>query len=116
VADAIALSRIEIDQARLLVLRAAWLIDNVGAAAARKDISMIKAAVPSVLTRVADRAIQIHGAMGVSPDTPLADIYTTGRTLRIVDGPDAVHMRVIARAELGDGDERRARLASHLAA
>ncbi len=116
VADAIALSRIEIDQARLLVLRAAWLIDNVGAAAARKDISMIKAAVPSVLTRVADRAIQIHGAMGVSPDTPLADIYTTGRTLRIVDGPDAVHLRVIARAELGDGDERRARIANHLAA
>jgi acyl-CoA dehydrogenase len=115
VADAIALSRIEIDQARLLVLRAAWLIDTVGAAAARKDISMIKAAVPSVLTRVADRAIQIHGAMGVSPDTPLADIYTTGRTLRIVDGPDAVHLRVIARAELGD-DGRRKRLAKHLAA
>jgi acyl-CoA dehydrogenase len=116
VADAIALSRIEIDQARLLVLRAAWLIDTVGAAAARKDISMIKAAVPSVLTRVADRAIQIHGAMGVSQDTPLADIYTTGRTLRIVDGPDAVHLRVIARAELGDGGERRARIASYLAA
>jgi acyl-CoA dehydrogenase len=116
VADAIALSRIEIDQARLLVLRAAWLIDTVGASAARKDISMIKAAVPSVLTRVADRAIQIHGAMGVSPDTPLADIYTTGRTLRIVDGPDAVHLRVIARAELGDDGRRRSRIANHLAA
>ena len=116
VADAIALSRIEIDQARLLVLRAAWLIDTVGAAAARKDISMIKAAVPSVLTRVSDRAIQIHGAMGLSPDTPLADIYTTGRTLRIVDGPDAVHMRVIARAELGESSDRRARVANHLAA
>jgi acyl-CoA dehydrogenase len=116
VGDAIAHSRIEIDQARLLVLRAAWLIDTVGAAGARKEISMIKAAVPSVLTRVADRAIQIHGAMGVSPDTPLADIYTTGRTLRIVDGPDAVHLRVVARAELGDSDGRRARLASYLAA
>ena len=116
VGDAIAHSRIEIDQARLLVLRAAWLIDTVGAAGARKEISMIKAAVPSVLTRVADRAIQIHGAMGVSPDTPLADIYTTGRTLRIVDGPDAVHLRVVARAELGDGDGRRARLTSYLAA
>jgi acyl-CoA dehydrogenase len=116
VADAIALSRIEIDQARLLVLRAAWLIDTVGAAAARKEISMIKAAVPSVLTRVADRAIQVHGAMGVSPDTPLADIYTAGRTLRIVDGPDAVHLRVIARAELGADDERRSRVASYLAA
>lgn len=115
VADAIALSRIEIDQARLLVLRAAWLIDTVGAAAARKDISMIKVAVPSVLTRVADRAIQIHGAMGLSPDTPLADIYTNGRQLRIVDGPDAVHMRVIARTELGD-DERRTRVAAYLAA
>ena len=115
VSDAIALSRIEIDQARLLVLRAAWLIDTVGAAAARKQISMIKVAVPSMLTRVADRAIQIHGAMGLSPDTPLADIYTNGRQLRIVDGPDAVHMRVIARAELGD-DERRMRIAHYLAA
>ena len=115
VSDAIALSRIEIDQARLLVLRAAWLIDTVGAAAARKEISMIKVAVPSVLTRVADRAIQIHGAMGLSPDTPLADIYTNGRQLRIVDGPDAVHMRVVARAELGD-EERRARLPHYLAA
>ena len=115
VSDAIALSRIEIDQARLLVLRAAWLIDTLGAAAARKEISMIKVAVPSVLTRVADRAIQIHGAMGLSPDTPLADIYTNGRQLRIVDGPDAVHMRVIARAELGD-EARRGRIAAHLAA
>lgn len=116
VADAIALSRIEVDQARLLVLRAAWLIDTVGPAAARKDISMIKALVPSMLTRVADRAIQVHGAMGVSPDTPLANIYTTGRTLRIVDGPDAVHLRVIARAELGEGDGRRERVMNYLAA
>ncbi len=77
---------------------------------------MIKAMVPSVLTRVADRAIQIFGAMGISPDTPLAEIYTTGRTLRIVDGPDAVHMRVIARAELGDDGGRRARIANYLAA
>ncbi len=116
VADAIALSRIEIDQARLLVLRAAWLIDSVGAARARKEISMIKAAVPSMLTRVADRAIQVHGAMGVSPDTPLADIYTNGRTMRIVDGPDAVHLRVIARAELkDDGGDRRKRITNFVA-
>lgn len=114
VSDAIALSRIEIDQARLLVLRAAWLIDTVGAAVARKDISMIKALVPSMLTRVSDRAIQIHGAMGVSPDTPLADIYTAGRTLRIVDGPDAVHLRVIARSELREADSKRDQTARHL--
>ncbi len=115
VSEGIAHSRIEIDQARLLVLRAAWLIDTVGAAAARKDISMIKALVPSMLTRVADRAIQVFGAMGVSPDTPLANIYTSGRTLRFADGPDEVHLRVIARAELGDGTERRKRVSDYLA-
>ena len=116
VAEGIAHSRIEIDQARLLVLRAAWLIDNVGAANARKDISMIKALVPSMLTRVADRAMQVYGAMGVSPDTPLADIYTTGRTLRYIDGPDEVHLQVIARAELAGSPERRKDVATCLAA
>jgi acyl-CoA dehydrogenase len=116
VAEGIAHSRIEIDQARLLVLRAAWLIDNVGAAGARKDISMIKALVPSMLTRVADRAMQVYGAMGVSPDTPLADIYTTGRTLRFIDGPDEVHLQVIARAELGATPERHREVATCLAA
>ena len=115
VSEGIARSRIEIDQARLLVLRAAWLIDTVGAANARKDISMIKALVPSMLTRVADRAIQVFGAMGLSPDTPLANIYTSGRTLRFADGPDEVHLRVIARAELGDGSERRTRVSDYLA-
>jgi acyl-CoA dehydrogenase len=70
VSEDIARSRIEIDEARLLVLRAAWLFDTVGAINARKDISMIKALVPSMQTRVADRAIQVFGAMGVSPDTP----------------------------------------------
>jgi acyl-CoA dehydrogenase len=113
VAEGIARSRIEIDQARLLVLRAAWLIDNVGATAARKDISMIKALVPSMLTQVADRAIQVFGAMGVSPDTPLANIYTCGRTLRFADGPDEVHLRVIARAELGEGNNRRKQVANY---
>lgn len=115
VSEGIARSRIEIDQARLLVLRAAWLIDTVGATDARKDISMIKALVPSMLTRVADRAIQVFGAMGVSPDTPLANIYTSGRTLRFADGPDEVHLRVIARAELGEGGERRKQVADFLA-
>ena len=115
VSEGIARSRIEIDQARLLVLRAAWLIDTVGAANARKDISMIKALVPSMLTQVADRAIQVFGAMGVSPDTPLANIYTSGRTLRFADGPDEVHLRVIARAELGEGGDRRKRVSEFLA-
>jgi acyl-CoA dehydrogenase len=115
VAEGIARSRIEIDQARLLVLRAAWLIDTVGAANARKDISMIKALVPSMLTQVADRAIQVFGAMGVSPDTPLANIYTSGRTLRFADGPDEVHLRVIARAELGESGLRRVQVSDYLA-
>jgi acyl-CoA dehydrogenase len=116
VAEGIAHSRIEIDQARLLVLRAAWLIDNAGAANARKDISMIKALVPSMLTRIADRAMQVYGAMGISPDTPLANIYTTGRTLRFIDGPDEVHLQVIARAEIGGSGHRRKEVATHLAA
>jgi acyl-CoA dehydrogenase len=115
VAEGIARSRIEIEQARLLVLRAAWLIDTAGAVNARKDISMIKALVPSMLTRVADRAIQVFGAMGVSPDTPLANIYTSGRTLRFADGPDEVHLRVIARAELSEGGNRRIQVSEYLA-
>ncbi len=106
VAEGIAHSRMEIDQARLLVLKAAYMIDTVGVKAARKEISMIKALVPAMLARVADRAIQVFGAMGVSPDTPLADIYTSGRTLRFIDGPDEVHLRVIARAELADAAGR----------
>lgn len=96
----IAKSRIEIDQARLLVLRAAWMIDTVGAKAARKEISMIKALVPSVLTTVCDRAMQTFGAMGISPDTPLANHWTWGRALRYADGPDEVHLRSIAGMEL----------------
>ena len=115
IGEGIARSRIEIDQARLLVLRAAWLIDTVGAASARKEISMIKALVPSMLTQVADRAIQVFGAMGLSPDTPLADIYTAGRTLRFADGPDEVHLRVIARAELGEEGDRQRRVLAHMA-
>lgn len=97
----IAKSRIEIDQARLLVLKTAWMIDNVGAKAARKEISMIKALVPSVHTAVCDRAIQAFGAMGLSPDTPLADHWTWGRALRFADGPDEVHLQSIARMEIG---------------
>lgn len=93
-------SRIEIEQARLLVLKAAWMIDNVGVKEARKEISMIKALVPGMLTTVTDRAMQVFGAMGLTPDTPLADIFTAGRCLRYADGPDEVHLQAIARMEI----------------
>lgn len=96
----IARSRIEIEQARLLTLRAAWLIDNGGTKAARREIAMIKVVAPNLHTRVTDRAIQAFGAMGLTPDTPLADHYTWGRALRFADGPDEVHLQAIAKAEL----------------
>ncbi len=101
VAEGIARSRIEIDQARLLVLKTAWMIDHVGAKGARKEISMIKALVPAMHTTVVDRAMQVFGAMGISPDTPLADSWTWGRALRFADGPDEVHLQSIARMEIG---------------
>ena len=101
VGEWIARSRIEIDQARLLVLKTAWMIDNVGAKGARKEISMIKALVPAMHTAVCERAMQTFGAMGISPDTPLADHWTWGRALRFVDGPDEVHLQAIARIEVG---------------
>ncbi len=100
VQDAIAQSRIEIDQARLLVYRCAWRIDHEGTKAARGDIAAIKVAAPLMATQVIDRAIEIFGAAGVSDDTPLAYFYAWARALRIVDGPDAVHRRTIARLEL----------------
>lgn len=100
VAEWIARSRIEIDQARLLVLKTAWMIDRVGAKGAAKEIAMIKALVPSVHTAVCDRAMQVFGAMGLSPDTPLATLWTFGRVLRIADGPDEVHLRTVARQEV----------------
>jgi acyl-CoA dehydrogenase len=96
----IANARIEIEQARLLVLKTAWLIDNGGAKAARKEIAAIKVVVPRMAERIIDRAIQIHGGAGVSQDTPLAAMYAGIRTLRIADGPDEVHLRDIARLEL----------------
>ena len=100
ISEWIARSRMEIEQARLLVLKAAWMMDVVGAKGAAREISMIKAIVPSVLTGVADRAMQIFGAAGLSPDTPLADLWTYGRFLKIADGPDEVHIRTIARQEI----------------
>jgi acyl-CoA dehydrogenase len=114
VSDWIARSRIEIDQARLLVLKTAWMIDNVGAKKARKEISMIKALVPRLHTTVVDRAMQTFGAMGISPDTPLADHWTWGRALRLADGPDEVHLRAIARAEIRESRGRLADMAAYL--
>lgn len=96
----IAESRLAIEQARLLVLKAAWLIDNVGAKGARTEIAAIKVAAPRAASYVLDRAIQTHGAAGVSADTPLAEAWAQLRTLHLADGPDEVHLRSIAREEL----------------
>ncbi len=100
VQDWIGHSRVEIDQARLLTLRAAWWMDRQGNQAARVDVSAIKLVAANLQTRVLDRAIQVFGAMGLTPDTPLSYLWTLGRALHFVDGPDEVHLRVIARDEL----------------
>ena len=97
----IANARIQIEQVRLLVLKTAWLIDNVGTKGARTEIAAIKVAAPNLLTSVADDAIQLFGAAGFIEDWPLAQFYSMGRWLRIADGPDEVHRRSVARAELG---------------
>ncbi len=101
VQQAIAKSRNEIDQARLLCEKAAWTIDQHGNKEARHLVAMIKAVAPQVACDVIDRAIQVHGAAGVSDDTPLARLYSWHRAMRIFDGPDEVHLRSIARAEIG---------------
>jgi acyl-CoA dehydrogenase len=98
----IAESRIAIDQARLLVLKTAWLMDTSGNRAAQAEIAMIKAAVPLMAETVIDRAIQVHGAAGLSQDTPLAGFYSYARALRLADGPDEVHLESVAKAELAD--------------
>ncbi len=100
VREQIADSRIEIDQARLLTEYAAWLMDTAGNKAARNEVAEIKVAVPNMACRVIDRAIQVHGGGGVSDRFPLAAMYAGARTLRIADGPDEVHRRSVARAEL----------------
>jgi acyl-CoA dehydrogenase len=102
----IALSRIEIEQARLLVLKAAWLIDKHGTKAARREVSLIKVIVPRIEVAIANRAMQVFGAKGLTQDTPLPDIWTHGRYLQIVDGPDEVHLRSIARAEVRAMEKR----------
>jgi alkylation response protein AidB-like acyl-CoA dehydrogenase len=98
--ERIAQHRIDIDQARLLTLYAAWRIDTVGALKAMTEISAIKVAAPNVLQRVVDDAIQLFGGAGVSHDVPLTGFFAMARSLRIADGPDQVHLGVIARLEL----------------
>lgn len=107
VRDWIAESRLEIDQARLLVLQAAWKMDTFGNTAARVDVSAIKLVAARLQTRVVDRAMQVFGAMGLTPDTPLAYLWTWGRALRFLDGPDEVHLRTVARVELEKAREHR---------
>ncbi|MFG2965923.1 acyl-CoA dehydrogenase family protein [Streptomyces sp. NPDC048288] len=104
----IARSRIEIEQLRLLVLKAAWLMDTSGNAAARTEVAAIKVAALEVAHRVVDRAVQAHGAAGVSDDTVLARLYAITRALRIADGPDEVHLRTVARRELAKYPEESA--------
>lgn len=104
----IADSRMEIEQARLLTMKAAWLMDTVGNKGARTEIAAIKVIAPNVALRVVDRAIQAHGGAGVSDDFPLAGMYAGLRTLRLADGPDEVHRRTIARRELRRYEDKRA--------
>jgi acyl-CoA dehydrogenase len=109
VQDFIAKSRMETEQARLLTLKAAWTMDTEGKKAARREISMIKVVAANVVMDVLDRAIQVHGSLGMSDDTPLAAMWRYSRMLKVADGPDEVHKMVIARRELNhwakaDGD------------
>jgi acyl-CoA dehydrogenase len=117
VQDWIAESRIDIEMARLLTMKAAWLMDTVGNKLARTEIAAIKVAAPNVALRVIDRAIQVHGGGGVTEDFPLAMMYAHQRALRLADGPDEIHKRTIARHELrrvlADGEAAAARAPMH---
>ncbi len=98
--DWIAEARIDIEMVRLLTLKAAWMMDTVGNKEARTEIAAIKVAAPNIALKIIDRAIQVHGGVGVTDDFPLAMAYAHMRTLRLADGPDEVHKRSIARQEL----------------
>jgi acyl-CoA dehydrogenase len=98
--DVIADARMNIEQARLLTLKTAWMMDHTSPKEARIWISMIKTVVPNMALKVIDDAIQIHGGIGVSQDTPLAEMWSGQRTLRLADGPDAVHRMVVGRNEI----------------
>ncbi|HST83159.1 MAG TPA: acyl-CoA dehydrogenase family protein [Kineosporiaceae bacterium] len=104
----VAESRIEIEQARLLVLKTAWLIDRDGARGARAEIAAIKVLAPRVATAVIDRAIQVHGGLGICDDVPLARMWGWHRAMRVFDGPDEVHLRSVARAEFSRHRRERA--------
>ena len=109
----IAESRLEIDQARLLVLRAAWRLDQGQRDQARADVAAIKVVAARLQTRVVNRAMQVFGAMGLSPDTPLAYFWTWGRALQLLDGPDEVHLRSVARHELAQARDHRGATAAY---
>ena len=115
VQDWLAESRLEIDQARLLVLKTAWMLDvgQAPAAELRAQVSAIKVVAARLQTRVVDRAMQVFGAMGLSPDTPLAYFWTWGRAMHLMDGPDEVHLRTLARHELHKARERMGQTAAY---
>jgi acyl-CoA dehydrogenase len=99
--ERIAEARCKIDQARLLTLKAAWMMDKAGNKSAKAEIAMIKVVAPTMAGQVIDWAMQVFGGAGMSQDTPLAYFYTLARTLRFADGPDEVHRNAIAKLEIG---------------